>query len=157
MAAIMRERGKPSRENRLHSGDFCADRIGLTSYQVCPDASWSKHNDTTIYMRFIQFFFAARLGRFWVQACGALARQFYAAKLLRFPLHSKLHYLDHSYRFLQYHVANSEYVYNILNESVQQDEDFVGQQARLSRRVSPVTNSYRSLERYCARARKIWG
>ena len=165
MAAIMREWGKPSRDNRPHSGDFCADRIGLTSYQVCPDASWSKHNDTTIYMRFIQFFFAARpehredprmclmyqatcainlsfellyegglwlpreiaaeaarLGRFWVQAYGAPARQLHAAQLLRFPLHTKLHYLNHSYRFLQYHAASSEYVYNIRNESVQQDE-----------------------------------
>lgn len=35
-------------------------------------------------------------------------------------------------------------------------EDFVGQQARLSRRVSPITNSLRSLERYLVRARAVW-
>ena len=56
MAHIMRAWSQGNRKDRPHSGDFCSERIGLTSYQVCPEASWSKHNDTTIYMRFLQHF-----------------------------------------------------------------------------------------------------
>ena len=144
MAAIMRTWSEKSSANRPHSGDFCADRIGLTSYQVCPEASWSKHNDTCIYMRFLEFFLAARpeiqaneklrviyqgtcaanlcfqllyegglwlpkqvacqaasLGRFWLQAYGVLAALTHAEGFLRFSLHPKLHYLDHSWRCME--------------------------------------------------------
>ncbi|CAE7278836.1 unnamed protein product, partial [Symbiodinium sp. CCMP2456] len=178
MSHIMREWGRDVAKNRPHSGDFCVERIGLTSYQVCPEASWSKHNDTTIYLRFRQQFFADRpehahseklsliykatcavnlafqllyegglwipqataqrvgnLGRFWLQAYAILAAKAHSEGFLRFPLHTKLHYLDHAFRQLQGQAAQCSWVYNILNESVQMDEDFVGQQARLSRRV----------------------
>ena len=37
-----------------HSGRFCSERIGLTSYQVQPDANWSKHDDTRIYHKFLK-------------------------------------------------------------------------------------------------------
>ena len=37
-----------------HSGSFCSERIGLTSYQVQPDASWSKHDDTRVYHKFLE-------------------------------------------------------------------------------------------------------
>ena len=154
-------------ENRPHSGPFCSDRIGLTSYQVCPEASWSKHNDTCIYMRFLQHFLAARpehhehqklrliyqgtcavnlsfqllyegglwlpgkvayqaatLGRFWLQASGVLASLTHAEGMMRFPLHPKLHYLDHSWRHMQTQAAAGHpWVYNLLNESVQMDEE----------------------------------
>lgn len=39
---------------RPHSGPFLPERVGLTSYQLCPDAGWSKFNDTRIYLKFIQ-------------------------------------------------------------------------------------------------------
>ena len=39
---------------RPHSGPFLAERISMTSYQVCPDAAWSKFDDTRIYLLFIQ-------------------------------------------------------------------------------------------------------
>ena len=221
MSRIMKEWGSHDRRNRPHSGDFCVDRIGLTSYQVCPEASWSKHNDTTIYMRFLEHLLstlpehaeneklsliyratsamnlalkllyegglflpasvaqqAGVLGRFWLRVYGILAVKYHAEGYLRFPLHTKLHYLDHTFRQLEEHSTKTNFVYNILNESVQMDEDswlnilltkcgisprmhvalqdFVGQQARLSRRISPVTNSFRSLERFLVRARKIW-
>ena len=166
MSEIMKEWGQQSRHRRPHSGDFCADRIGLTSYQVCPEACWSKHNDTTIYMRFLQFFLhshlgelrgnaqldlvyratcamnlcwellyecglwlpkeialqAVSLGRFWLQAYSVLARMAFNDGKLRFPLHSKLHYLDHTWRHMQDQACRSDWVYNCLNESVQIDE-----------------------------------
>ena len=165
MAQIMRQWGRIGPQNRPHSGDFCVDRIGLTSYQVCPDSSWSKHNDTTIYMRFLQYFLHARpehaqneklsliykatcainlsfqllyeaglfipqataqriasLGRFWLQAYAVLAAKSHSEGVLRFPLHTKLHYLDHAYRQLQAQASHASWVYNILNESVQMDE-----------------------------------
>ena len=37
-----------------HSGWCLPERISLTSYQVCPDAGWSKFDDTRVYLRFIQ-------------------------------------------------------------------------------------------------------
>ena len=37
-----------------HSGRFCSERIGLISYQVQPDANWSKHDDTRIYHKFLE-------------------------------------------------------------------------------------------------------
>ena len=44
------KRGNP----KPHSGWFLPERISLTSYQVCPDAAWSKFDDTRIYLLFIQ-------------------------------------------------------------------------------------------------------
>ena len=38
-----------------HSGGFVKERIGLTSYQVCPDACWSKHADTYVYHLFMEW------------------------------------------------------------------------------------------------------
>lgn len=44
------------KENQMpHSGQFCKERIGLTSYQVVPEASWSKFNDTYLYHKFAQW------------------------------------------------------------------------------------------------------
>lgn len=41
--------------NRLpHSGPFCRERVGLTSFQVLPDARWSKFDDTRVYHSFLQ-------------------------------------------------------------------------------------------------------
>ena len=165
MAHIMRAWSQGNRKDRPHSGDFCSERIGLTSYQVCPEASWSKHNDTTIYMRFLQHFLlthpehrehqklrliyagtcavnlalqllyesglwipreiahqAGSLGRLWLAAYCKLARITHAEGFLRFPLHPKLHYLDHQWRQLQAHAQSSQWVYNVVNESVQMDE-----------------------------------
>ena len=43
------------RKNRLpHSGPFTRERVGLTSFQVLPEARWSKFDDTRIYHSFLQ-------------------------------------------------------------------------------------------------------
>ena len=51
----LRAWAKKSKSNKMpHSGGFCSERIGLTSYQVQPDASWSKHDDTRVYHSFLE-------------------------------------------------------------------------------------------------------
>ena len=55
------ETGNP----RPHSGPFLPERVGLTSYQVCPDAGWSKFNDTRIYCKFIQNILERRVEEIW--------------------------------------------------------------------------------------------
>ena len=42
------------------SGEFKAERISLSSYQVLPEANWSEHNDTYIYCKFLQAFLEER-------------------------------------------------------------------------------------------------
>ena len=47
--------------NRMpHSGPFCKERIGLTSMQVLPDASWSKFDDTRVYHSFLLWWLEKR-------------------------------------------------------------------------------------------------
>lgn len=183
-----------------HSGAFCRERIGLTSYQVTPDASWSKHDDTRVYLMFLEDLLgtrvdlrqgnellskvfeatvavnksfrilyqsglwltsaeageAGRLGRFFLAKYVELARETFAAHRLRFPLHVKLHMLDHSWRWLAQRSMENDFVLNVLAESVQMCEDFVGHTARLSRRVSPVATALRLLQTYCLRAMQVW-
>ena len=55
------EMGNP----RPYSGPFLPERVGLTSYQVCPDAGWSKFNDTRIYCKFIQDILERRVEEIW--------------------------------------------------------------------------------------------
>lgn len=55
-----------------HSGNFCVERIGLTSYQVLPEATYSKHDDTYIYLKFLQSFLEERKAQ--VQECEVLSK-----------------------------------------------------------------------------------
>ena len=187
--------------NRMpHSGPFCKERIGLTSMQVLPDASWSKFDDTRVYHSFLlwwlekranecegnqvlsrildalrvidKFFHILYTSGLWLESTqaaeiGLLGRQFvklycelvhicYNDRRLRFPMVVKLHMFDHSARKLLALAAKNKWVLSPLVDTVQMNEDFVGQCARLSRRVSPVTNSLRTLQRYLTRARRIW-
>ena len=150
-----------------HSGGFSKERISLTSYQVCPDASWAKHADTTIYMRFIQSLLeqkpekvrgdptlkgiltackamneclsilyrgglwltpqeateAGSKGRIFVLTYCRLAWDCHARGSLRYPMHAKLHMVDHHMRWLAQRGATGRYVLNVLAESNQQDEE----------------------------------
>ena len=45
-----------------HSGSFCSERVGLTSFQVLPEGNWSKFADTHTYHRFVEWFLSERLG-----------------------------------------------------------------------------------------------
>ena len=151
---------------RPHSGPFLAERISLTSYQVCPDATWAKFDDTRIYMLFIQNLLeemeddlyddtilrilagcraanesmatlfrgglwltaeqaktAGVLGRQFIFEYEALAKDAYNGGCQRYPLHQKIHYLDHVYRALCKCSRKLPYVLNPLAESNQMDED----------------------------------
>ena len=55
MAEALRTWAKKPGNQLPHSGQFCKERIQLTSYQVLPDASWSKFNDTYVYHRFLEW------------------------------------------------------------------------------------------------------
>ena len=152
-----------------HSGGFSWERISLTSYQVCPDAAWSKHSDTTVYMRFIEYLLskepeaieadetdtlrsiltacralnqclallyssglwltseeavsAGTKGRCFLRTFALLAWQCHNRGALRFPLHAKLHMVDHCMRQLVKKGHKNRFVLNPLAESNQMDED----------------------------------
>ena len=55
LAYLLREWAAFPGNSMPHSGNFCSERISLTSYQVMPDASWSKHDDTRIYHKFLEW------------------------------------------------------------------------------------------------------
>ena len=55
LAADLRVWASKKGNSMPHSGAFCQERIQLTSYQVQPEASWSKFADTTTYHRFVQW------------------------------------------------------------------------------------------------------
>ena len=44
-----------------HSGGFCQERIGLTSFQVLPEGGWSKFADTYTYHKFVEWFLSKRV------------------------------------------------------------------------------------------------
>ena len=150
-----------------HSGPFCQERIGLTSFQVLPEGSWSKFADTHIYHRFVEWFLNQRLeeirnneilskvlkavkeinnffstlyssglwmeageaqkagmgGRKWIELYAQLADTCVRQRRLRFPVYVKFHMLDHHFRQLIEQAGRSQWVLNILCESVQADED----------------------------------
>ena len=64
MAALLREwAGKPG-NSMPHSGNFCSERVGLTSMQILPEAVWSKHDDTRVYHAFLQDLLESRVDSF---------------------------------------------------------------------------------------------
>ena len=68
---------------------------------------------------------------------------------IRYPMMPKAHYLHHSFRdmFLAGR-SGSTWCQNALSSSVQMDEDFIGQIARLSRRVGSQLLMQRTVQRY---------
>ena len=157
------------KNQRPHFGPFTAERVGLTSYQVCPDASWSKFDDTRILLQFVQDLLERHqeqinelgdeslqriLGAsqtinnslsilyragLWLtpeqaQTAGELGRRFlldyqslavwaFKQRKQRYPLHQKMHYLDHIWRTLTATAARGVHCLNPLAESNQLDED----------------------------------
>ena len=99
---------------------------------------------------------AGRLGRQWLRLYVELADMSFKAGKLRFPLAVKHHMMDHHVRALL-KGAQFEWSWNCLIDSVQLDEDFIGHAARIARRVSPVSQAERVLQRYLARALREWG
>ena len=148
-----------------HSGPFVSERIGLTSFQVVPEGSWSKFADTYVYHKFVEWFMTEKReqfrgdayfemmfeavqtinatfstlycsglwqlpneahacgtgGRRWLELYARLAHKCYVDRRQRFPIYVKFHMLDHQFRRI---LAGSKlkWCYNVLAESVQQDE-----------------------------------
>ena len=198
--SLLREWAKKPGNSMPHSGGFCSERIGLTSYQVQPEASWSKHDDTRVYCKFLAWWLSTResdiqsdpvllrilhavrsinrvftvlyegglwltkqeayevgtLGRNWLRLYAELAQISFRSSKLRYPIVVKHHMLDHHFRDLVRSSKKFQWTWNPLGDSVQMDEDFIGHTARLSRRVSPVSNAMRVLQRYLTRAMRTW-
>ena len=51
---LLRTWAKRPGNHMPHSGGFTQERIGLTSWAVQPDGSWSKHDDTHVYHNFLE-------------------------------------------------------------------------------------------------------
>ena len=66
----------------------------------------------------------------------------------------RAHYLCHGFRELSVGSKSFAWVPNALGASVQLDEDFIGVVSRWSRRVGPVLNMQRTMERYVVSAYK---
>ena len=99
---------------------------------------------------------AGQLLRSFIKNYAWLAHSSCLRQKLRFGLTVKLHMLDHSARRLQCLGPTNSVVLNTISESVQMDEDFIGHCARISRRVSPITNAYRVCQRYLCRAAEVF-
>lgn len=137
---------------------------------MCPDASWSKHSDTSIYMQFIEDFLNSKesyfdttgeaetlnkilsaasainecfksllAGNLWLSSseatqigrCGrtfvcqyaTLAHHLFLNNRLRYPVHSKLHMLDHTFRRLLNASGRCAFCLHPLSEATMMDEE----------------------------------
>ena len=91
--------------------------------------------------------YLARRGYAFLDAFMSLANGAYAAGFPRFILVPKCHYLHHVVHHLATCASAQVWSLNPLCFSVQLQEDLVGRVARVSRRVSPMTVSLRTLQR----------
>ena len=85
-----------------------------------------------------------------------LAKGCHGDQLPYFPLHPKLHALCHCFRTILIDAGSHGFALNPLSDSVQQDEDFVGRLARISRRVETRTIATRTIQRYLVATRQVW-
>lgn len=83
-----------------------------------------------------------------LRAYKRLAEMSMGMKEPRYPVHSKMHMLCHTSRFLVVWSRSHEWIENPLVDSTQMDEAFVGILSRFSRRVSPKTTIHRTLDLY---------
>lgn len=74
----------------------------------------------------------------------------------RFALTPKIHALDHIVTSVAEQQAKGAFTLSPLMSSTEQDEDFIGRIARLSRRVDSRTVMTRSLQRYLVLCRSVW-
>ena len=97
--------------------------------------------------------YLAKCGFRFLKAYMWLATASYERKLPRFPFQPKFHYVHHLVWDLQQYSSQRIWALNPICTSVQMQEDLVGRVARVSRRVSPITVSLRTLERVQLAAR----
>ena len=91
--------------------------------------------------------YLAKRGYAFLDAYMSLANGAFIAGFPRFILVPKCHYLHHVVHQLSTCASESTWCLNPLCFAVQLQEDLVGRVARVSRRVSPMTVSQRTLQR----------
>ena len=129
---------------RILQGTRCMNRVFRILYQGCV---WLSSREARV---------AGVLGRRWLSLYNELALLSWQEGKLRYPLVVKHHMVDHTMRDLIVQSQKASWCYNPLADSVQLDEDFIGHCARLSRRVSPISQALRVVERYRTRAMEAW-
>lgn len=91
---------------------------------------------------------AACCGMNFLKSYGHLVQLTLVANRDRFPLTPKMHYIHHLMLDLKSQSASAAWSLNCVASTVQMDEDFVGWNARASRRVGAQHMSLRCLQRY---------
>ena len=87
----------------------------------------------------IRSYFGGRLGRLllgFVQSYAKCAKLTFWAQANRFPLVPKLHFVHHTSLRIIWEASVSQWIISPLSTAVQQQEDYIGRPARLSRRVA---------------------
>ena len=95
---------------------------------------------------------AACCGLNFLKSYGHLVHLTILANRDRFPLTPKMHYIHHLMVDMQTQSASAAWSLNCVASTVQMDEDFVGWNARASRRVGAQHMSLRCLQRYLLQA-----
>ena len=98
----------------------------------------------------------ATLGLRSLRAYHKLARLHLALKIPRFPIHSKFHYLFHTFRFLEINSRTCEWSESPLVDVCAQDESFIGIIARYSRRVGAGATIDRTWDLYITSLHERW-
>ena len=85
-----------------------------------------------------------------------LAERAFETKRQLYPLLPKVHSLDHIIHALALQGKIKGMAWNPLILGNQMEEDFIGRPSRISRRVSPLQTSLRTLQRYLISAQAAW-
>lgn len=80
----------------------------------------------------------------------------YRDQLPHFPLFPKLHFLHEVSFRLRKEASLADYAFNPAVHSCALDEDFIGRMAAVTRTVSPMLISRRTLERYLVHIQMAW-
>lgn len=91
--------------------------------------------------------YLATRGQTFLKMYMLLANLAYEERLPRFPLAPKFHYMHHVVQTMSKLAKDRQWGLNPISFAVQLQEDLVGRVARVSRRVSPVAASQRTLQR----------
>lgn len=97
-----------------------------------------------------------KLGLRSLRAYRRLADLHVERRLPRFPVHTKLHQLFHTFRTVEQCSSRNSWTENPLVDCCQQDEAFVGIICRHSRRVSPKSTVDRTWDVYRVALDTVW-
>jgi hypothetical protein len=97
-------------------------------------------------------------GLLFLRGYSFLAKAFFDKKMTRFPFIPKVHMFHHLLLCIEWQIdLGLDKILNPLVFSTECDEDFIGEIARMSRRVSSRTVHIRTLQRYLVACKQYWG